>query len=594
MSRRTVIWGRIARLSLTRWRRIALGTVFLVIGSAAGLLYPLAIRDIINEAMESVDPTRIDRAAIIMGVLFAIQGFAIAFRQYLFGTAGERIVADLRSMLFRQIIEREVAFFDVRKTGELVGRLAADTGVLQNAVSVNVSMLLRHGLGVLGGVALLMYTSPRLTMVMLTVVPAVALGAVYFGRKIRVLSRRSQDALASASEVAEETISLVRTVKAFNREDAEVKRYERSVDESFEMARQRALAMGLFSGMASFAGYGAIAVVLWYGGRLVTQDLLTVGALTSFILYTLIVAFSLASLGALVTDFLRAAGAAERIFELLDDTTMMPRGEGARPEGPVRGAIALQDVHFRYPSRPDVEVLRGLSLRLEPGTSVALVGASGGGKSTVASLLCRLYDVDDGEILLDGHPLATLDPVWIREHVAIVEQEPVLLSTSIAENIRYGKWTATDEEVETAARDANALSFIEAFPEGLATRVGERGVQLSGGQKQRIAIARALLKDPRLLILDEATSALDAESEFLVQEALDRLMRGRTTLVIAHRLSTVRGADTVVVIDAGRAIQEGTHAELILADGPYRRLVERQFSDNNTRDALEDPTPAVA
>ncbi|HET6346398.1 MAG TPA: ATP-binding cassette domain-containing protein, partial [Myxococcota bacterium] len=336
--------------------------------------------------------------------------------------------------------------------------------------------------------------------------------------------------------------------------------------------------IAFFSGGATFAGYSAVAIVLWYGGHLVIEHRMTLGDLTAFLLYTLIVAFSLGTLASLWTDFMRAIGASERVFELLERTPAMSEDVGAALDD-VRGEVRYDAVSFTYPSRVDAPVLDSVSLHLSPGEVVALVGPSGGGKSTIAALLLRLYDVSAGSITLDGHDLRTLSPSWLRRQVGSVAQEPVLFSCSVADNIRYGKATATDEEVRAAANAANAHAFIERFPQGYDTPVGERGVQLSGGQKQRIAIARAVLKNPRILVLDEATSALDAESEHLVKEALDRLMKGRTTLVIAHRLSTVKDAHRVVVVEHGRVVQSGTHQALMAQqESLYRRLVERQFA----------------
>ena len=404
----------------------------------------------------------------------------------------------------------------------------------------------------------------------------VAAGAGIYGRMLRKVSKEVQDALARSSEVAEETLAGVRTVRAFAREAREVARYGGAVEESFQLARYRARLGATFTGGVSFLGYGAIAAVLWYGGVLLGEGQLSFGDLTSFLLYTFTVAFSIGALSSLWSDFAKAAGASERVFELMDRAPEVEPG-GLRPDT-VEGKVALTDVHFAYPTRPDAPVLTGLSLSLEPGQVVALVGHSGGGKSTVAALLSRFYDPDTGGISLDHRPYEDLDAGWLREQVGVVSQEPILFATSIADNIRYGRPGASQDDVIRAAEAANALEFVNDFPEGFGTLVGERGVRLSGGQKQRIAIARALLKDPSVLVLDEATSALDAESEHLVQDALDRLMRGRTTLVIAHRLSTVRDADRVVVLDGGRVAESGTHDELLALGGLYRKLVERQFA----------------
>ena len=571
-------WSRLFDLARPQWRKLLLGTIFLALGSAMGLLYPQLIRRIMDESLGPNGSGAVDRATLLMLGIFAIEGISTAMRYYTFTATGERIVTDLRQKLYQQILAQEIGFFDQRRTGELVNRLSSDTGVLQNAVSVNVSMTLRSLASVVGGIGLLLYTSPRLTGVMLLVIPVVSIGAGIFGRRIRGLAREVQDALANTGEVAEETLSGIRTVRAFAHEAREGGRYRDSVERAYAITLRRIRYVAGFSGAATFAGYGSIAIVLWYGGHLVIDGAMSVGQLTAFLLYTLIVAFSLGTLGSLWTDFMRAIGATERVFELLDRTSEIPNHVGLAPDS-VRARVQLQDVGFTYPSRGDTPVLQNVTFALEPGEVVALVGPSGSGKSTIASLLSRLYDVNQGTILLDGHDLRTLQPDWLRGQVGIVAQEPILFSTSIAENIRYGRTTATQSEVEAAARAANAHEFISRFPDGYDTAVGERGVQLSGGQKQRVAIARAVLKDPQLLILDEATSALDAESEHLVKEALDRLMQGRTTLVIAHRLSTVKDANRVLVLDRGNLVQSGSHAALMEdRQGLYRRLVERQFA----------------
>ena len=567
---------RLVSLARPEWKNLAIACVFLAIGSVGTLVYPQSLRFILDEALGQKDPRVIDRAALLMIGVLVVQAAASSMRYVLFSVTGERIVAKLRGDVYRAILRQEIAFFDSRSTGELTSRLASDTTILQNTVSVNVSMALRNVATMIGGVAALVWTSPRLAAVMLAIVPPVAIGAVLYGRRVRALSREVQDALASSSQVAEESISGLRTVRSFAAEELEARRYALAVARSFDVAKRRAYMGGAFDFGASLSGFAVATAVLWYGGHLVMSGAMTVGALTSFFVYTLVVAFSLAAVSDVWADFMKASGAGARIFEIVDREPAMGSG-GERPAS-IEGALELVDVSFRYPARPDAEVLTNVSLALRPGEVVALVGPSGSGKSTIAALLARMYDPVSGKIVLDGRDLATLDVEWLRTQVGAVSQEPLLFARSIADNIRYARPTATDAEVEEAARTANALEFVKRFPDGFATMVGERGVQLSGGQKQRIAIARAVLKDPRILVLDEATSALDAESEHLVKEALERLMKGRTTLIIAHRLSTVMGADRVLVLDRGRVVQEGEHKALVAEEGLYKKLVEKQFA----------------
>jgi ATP-binding cassette subfamily B protein len=568
--------AKLFRLARPEWRRIALGTLFLALGSASSLAFPQAMRFLIDHALAEHDAKLIDRAALGLLVIFGIQGVSIALRYVLFSNAGERVVAQLRIDLYKSLLRQEVAFFDENRTGELTNRLASDTTVLQSAVSSNVSMTLRNLAAVVGGLACLLYTSPTLTALMMLVVPPVAIGAVQYGRRVRGLSREVQDALAVSSEVAEESLSGLRTVRSFAAEPAEGARYAKAVMKSYDLAVTRATMAGTFMGAASFMGYAAAALVLWYGGRLVQSGAMTVGGLTSFLVYTLLVAFSMGGLSDQWAELMKASGAAERVFELLDRQPSIPASGGATLPR-VEGRVAFEGVRFAYPARPDMPVLTGLDLELKAGEIVALVGASGAGKSTIAALLQRFYDPAGGRVTLDGLDLKSLDPNWLRKQVGVVAQEPILFSSTVDENIRYGRPDATEAEVEAAAKLANAHEFISRFPEGYQTRVGERGVQLSGGQKQRVAIARAVLKDPRILVLDEATSALDAESEHLVKDALDKLMQGRTTLVIAHRLSTVKDADRVLVLDGGQVVQAGNHHSLMKEEGIYKRLVERQF-----------------
>ncbi len=567
--------GRVLSLAKPEWRELSMGFLFLVISSAAGLVFPRGIQELLDGVLADESGASIDRAALFMLAVLALQALTSSLRYMFFTRSGERVVARLRKELYASILKQEVAFFDERKTGELTSRLASDTSVLQNAVSVNVSMGLRNIATALGALVLIWVISWRLTLVMLAVVPPIAFGAVIYGRRLRALAREVQDALGKSSDVAVESISGLRTVRAFGAEAKEAARYGAAVDTSFDLASRRIRMSAVFTGFASFLAFASASLVLWYGGHLVLERVLTVGQLTSFLLYTIFVGVSLGALADLWADFTKASGAAERLFELIDRQEAMPN-TGEKP-AEVHGRVEFKDVTFAYPTRPDAPVLTGLNLSIEQGEIVAVVGPSGAGKSTLAALVSRLYDPTGGQLLLDGKDLKVLNPAWLRDQVGIVSQEPILFSTSIEENVRYGRSNATREEVLKACEVANARSFIERFPEGLATPVGERGVQLSGGQKQRIAIARAVLKDPAILILDEATSALDAESEHLVKEALDRLMTGRTTMVIAHRLSTVRDADRVLVMDGGKIAQSGTHDSLMAQEGIYKKLVERQL-----------------
>ncbi len=566
---------RVLRLAYPERKRLAWGFVFLAIGSGMLLLYPQIIKHMIDEALQSGKTSELRATAGLVLGIFLLQSLAGALRYYLFTTAGERIVADLRETLYRAILRQEIAFFDARRTGELMSRLSADATVLQNAVSVNISMLMRNLGAAIGGLILLVYTSPVLALALLAAIPPLALGTASFGRKIRSISRHVQDALAETATIAEEAISGIRTVRAFAQEEGEARRYRSAVDTYWTSARERIRFIALFTGGASFLGYLAIVGVMYYGGYLVMSRQMTIGDLTTFILYTLTVAVSVATLGSLWTDFMAATGAGRRLFEILDRQPDIQAGGRQLPE--VSGRLSFEDVRFRYPSRPELEVLTDLRFTLEPGEMVALVGPSGGGKSTIASLIPRFYDPTSGVIALDGQDMKSLDPSWLRTQIGLVSQDPVLMSTTIAANIRYGRHDADEAALYKVAREAHAHEFIEKFPQGYETLVGERGVQLSGGQRQRIAIARAMLKDPKILILDEATSALDAESEHLVKEALDRLMKGRTTLVIAHRLSTVRHAHRVLVVEGGRIVQEGTHDSLMQdREGVYYRLVYLQ------------------
>lgn len=569
---------RLLALARPELPRLTVATVALLVSSGTALIYPQAIGFMVDALVGEEVPISLDAGAILLSLLFVVQSIFAMLRGWLFTAAGERIVTQLRGRLFEAILRQDIEFFDHRRTGELTNRLAVDTAAILNTLTINLSMGLRCVLGAVGGGAFLLWMSPRLAVVAMAFIPLAAVATVFFGRKMRGLSHKVHDALAAANVIAEETFAGIRTVRSFAGESHEANRYGEAVDRAYRLAAKRAFAVGGFQGFVTFVGYGALAFMVWFGGRLVTSGDMSIGELTAFLLYTGVVAVSTGTLAGVYADLMKAVGSSQRIFELLEQKGNL-EVEAGEPVGEVAGSLHFEKVDFSYPARPDVTVLRSFDLAVMPGEVVALVGPSGAGKSTVASLVPRFYDPTRGRITLDGTDLSRFEPRSLRQKIGAVMQEPVLFAESIAENIRYGRPDASDEEVRQAARDANAAGFIERMPDGYDTLVGERGVRLSGGQKQRVAVARAVLKNPRILILDEATSALDAESEHLVHEALDRLMEGRTTIVIAHRLSTVRNADRVVVLDQGVAVESGTHIDLMSAGGYYRRLVERQFSD---------------
>ena len=561
-----------------------IATLCLLIAAGLNLLYPSLIGQVIDTLSSppsdvAQEPTQgLDQTVLWLISLFGLMGLATTLRAYLFTVSGERIVIALRAELFKRLLAQEQALFDVTSSGAWVSRLSDDCAKVQSALTVNLSMLARYVIGALGALVALSLISVELTLVMVAVVPITVVAAALYGRALRRLSRAVQGRLSEANSVAQEGIAGIKTVRAFGREAWESGRYEAALMKTFALARRRAQLGASFQGGVSFASYSSIAAVLWYGGRLTLEGVLSLGELTAFMLYTFTLAFSVGALSGLWEDFSKALGASEALFELLSREPALRDGERELSPHEAQGALCFEEVSFSYPSRPEVEVLRSLSLRVPPQQTVALVGGSGGGKSTIAALIERQYDPAVGALSLGGVPLHSLRLESLRGVIGVVSQEPLLFSTSLRENIRYGRLEASDEEVERAAQAANAHDFISALPSGYDTEVGERGARLSGGQRQRVAIARALLKDPQLLILDEATSALDVESERLVQEALERLMQGRTTLVIAHRLSTVRAADQIVVLEAGAVVEQGTHEELLAMRGRYYELAAPQLN----------------
>jgi ATP-binding cassette, subfamily B, bacterial MsbA len=557
--------------------KLAIAGVCLLIAAAVGLAFPQIVREMLDAAFERRDRVALDRVAIGLLLLFALQGAMNFVQVFLLTSTTERVIARLREDVFAHLVRLSPAFFADRRTGELTSRLSADLALLQSLLSTWVSELSRQSLFLVGGIVLLTLTHPRLTTTTLAVVPIVVGAAILFGRRLRRASTGVQDRVAEAMGTADEAFSQIRTVQSFVRESEESRRYSEHLRDVVVAAISRARLRALFFGVVGFVAFAGVVAVLWQGGRLVLEGLLTPGALVSFLLYAMFVAAAVGSLASLFGSYQEAVGAAQRVFELLDTkpTVAEPRGPRALPR-PVRGEVALERVSFRY--APDLPiVLDDVSLRLAPGEVVALVGPSGSGKTTLASLLPRFWDVTDGRALLDGIDVRELAFGDLRGSIGMVPQEPALFSGTIRENIAYARPDASESDVLGAARAAHAIEFIERLPLGLETRVGERGVKLSGGQRQRLAIARVFLKDPAVVVLDEATSSLDNESERLVEEAMEDLLRGRTTLIIAHRLSTVRRADRVVVLEGGRIVEEGTHDALLEREGAYARLYRGQF-----------------
>lgn len=572
------VGARVRRLLGYAWpyrARMALALICLAIGSGLGLLYPAYFGEVIDAAFKDKNVEALTQHSLTLVGIFAVQAVFVFFRHYMVSWVGERVVADMRVKLYRHLVTLSQTFFHKRRTGELLSRLAEDVGKIHGAVSSDVSMAARNTLSLVGGIAILLYTNFTLTLVMLAVVPPLALATVYFGRKIRKLARRAQDELAQANAELQEGIAGIDTVQAFTREDYEVQRYGVSIARSFDLFIKRVLAGSWFMSTSSFFAFSAIAGIFFLGGRMVATDEISPGDLTEFMLYTMMVAGAVGAMAGVWASIQAALGASARIFEILDTRSDLVESDTPTPLGDVKGRVVFDEVSFGYGDR-DASVLEGVSLAIEPGQTCALVGSSGSGKTTLARLLQRMYDPDAGQVTLDGIDLREVSLAELRGNLAVVSQEPILFSGTIRENIRYGDLSASDADIERAAVLANAHDFISEFPDGYDTKVGERGVQLSGGQRQRVSIARAILRDPKVLILDEATSALDAKSEGVVQDALEKLQAGRTTLVIAHRLSTIRDADRIVVLDKGRIVESGTHQALMARKGAYSELVARQ------------------
>ncbi|HMM68569.1 MAG TPA: ABC transporter transmembrane domain-containing protein [Dokdonella sp.] len=571
--RRLIPYLREQRLLIAGW------LFFLAISSAATLALPAAARFMIDRGFGQTDPAQLNAGFIGLFGVAVVMAIAGASRYYCVTLLGERVAANLRTRLYAHLLTLDQAFFERTRSGELVSRLAADTELVQTVVGSTLSLSLRSVVMLAGSTTMLIVTSPRLAGLTALVIPAVILPIVLLGRRVEKLSRESQDRIADSSAIASESLNAIHTVQAYTREPRERERYTTAVLRALSTARKRIGTTALLTALVILLSFGAITLVLWAGAHQVIAGGMNAGVLAQFVLYAVVAAGSVGGLTEVWGELLRCAGALGRISELLDTEAGIrsPPQVLALPK-PVRGALRFEHVGFRYPSRPDSPAIHDLSLSIEPGETVALVGPSGAGKTTLFQLLQRFHDPQQGRITLDGFDLRALDLADLRRCFALVPQDAVLFGASAADNIRFGRIDAGQEAVEAAAVAAESHEFLNALPERYDTYLGERGVRLSGGQQQRIAIARALLRDAPILLLDEATSSLDAQSERLVQQALERLMANRTTLVIAHRLATVQKADRIVVLEAGRILAQGTHAELLRQGGLYAELAKLQFA----------------
>ncbi len=567
---------RIAALVWSERRLYLTGAIFVALSIGTGLAYPQVIRLIIDDGVQAGRTARLNQLAILLVAILLVESAATFVRDYCFNLGAERVAARLRRIVFETLLRQDVHFYDRRETGEITTRLWADVPALQIVLGEELADAIRFSVFAIVGTGLLFYTSVPLTLLTLLAVPPIVIATSLLGRRVRMLSTELQRAHAETGAAAAEVIGGIRTVRAFSREQAEADRYQRQTARALEYARRKIVSASALGAVSFVAGECAAILAIWVGGHLIVSGRLTTGALISFILYALLVARGFRNASRFSAESMRAAGATHWIFELIGATPQIPLEGGDRPEE-LEPSIALQAVRFRYPARTEVEALKGIDLRIAAGEVVALVGKSGSGKSTLLNLLLRFYDPDEGRVCIGGRDVRELDPAWFRRRMATVLQEPTLFSRTIAENIAYGVTGASEQEIVSAAELASAGEFIDRLPGGYDAPIGDRGVQLSGGQRQRLAIARAVLRRPRILILDEATSALDTELESIVQVALRSLDYRPTTLIIAHRLSTVATVDRVIVLDKGRIVESGTHDALLRTSAFYRQLVQTQL-----------------
>ena len=567
------------------YRLLMAAAIFaLVLTAMISLALPLAVRRVIDN-FGSADGAVLDQYFLAAIAIAALLALGTGLRYTLVTRLGERVVADIRKAVFDRVIGMSPSFYENIMTGEVLSRITTDTTLILSVIGSSVSIALRNMLIFVGGLVLMMLTSAKLTALVLLIVPAVIIPILVLGRRLRLISRENQDWIAASSGSASEALTAVQTVQAFTHEKISRRQFSDVTEQSYNAAKRRIATRAAMTMIVIFLIFTGVLGVLWIGANDVRADFMSSGALVQFVIYAVMVAGAVAALSEIWGELQRAAGATERLIELLQTVDSVQDQEVPLSLAkPVRGRIQFENVTFSYPARPAVKALDEVDLMIEPGETVAFVGPSGAGKTTIIQMILRFYDPQTGRILLDGHALSDLGRDAFREHIALVPQDPVIFATSARENIRFGRLNATDEQVETAAKAAAVHEFIQSLPEGYDSPLGERGVMLSGGQKQRIAIARAILRDAPVLLLDEATSALDAESEVLVQAAVDSLSADRTTLIVAHRLATVKKADRIVVLDAGRIVAHGKHDELVAEDGLYARLARLQFTDGHAID----------
>ena len=559
--------------------RMIIAFLALLVAAAAMLALPQALKNVIDKGFSAANAAAIDKYFLLLLVAAAIFAAFASLRMYLVNWIGERVVADLRSAVYARVIRMDPAFFEVTKTGEVLSRLTTDTTLIQSLSGIGLSILLRSTVSFLGSLVLLLLTNLKLALIIFALIPTVLLPMLLFGRRVRRLSRDSQDRVADTSGLAGETLNAIQTVQAFTLEGLQTRRYDTAVEESFTTAIRRTRVRAWLIAFAILTMFSAVTLVLWLGARSVLHGTMSGGDLAKFLSYAIFMGTSVAALSEMWGELQRASGAMERTIELLQSQPSIVTPAAPVPLEVPRGGITFEHLSFNYPSRPDTRALDDFQLEIKPGETVAFVGPSGAGKSTLFQLLLRFYDPGSGRILIDGVDIAGADPSTVRSHIGLVPQETMIFGATARENIRYGRPGATDAEIEAAASAAAADEFLRRLPEGYDTFLGERGARLSGGQKQRIAIARAILKNPPILLLDEATSSLDSESERLVRDALEKLMRNRTTLVIAHRLATAINSDRIVVVDRGRIAAVGRHEQLLQENALYARLAALQFGE---------------